>query len=107
MIEKINFNHDSLNLKKLNSGKFYRIDIKIGRKKYKMDIDKNVLSTVIEVYHADRDSQSKYDPKADRHSIYVKSDGIIDREIIENIENIEKAQRIVRKYERVLGYRRI
>lgn len=76
--------------------------IKVGRKLYYMDIDKNSASTLIEIYNykKDRVSMSKY--MADLSLVTVKNDAIIDRDFIENIKDIEKARKTLVRFNDVV-----
>lgn len=76
--------------------------IKVGRKLYYMDIDKNSNSTLIEIYNykKDRVSMSKY--MADLSLVFVKNDAIIDRDFIENIKDIEKARKTLVRFNDVV-----
>ena len=91
-----NFNHDQwLSIEDIPCGKHHRLIIKIGRKKYYMDINKDKLHAYIELY--DYVPDSKYN-NSNLHGIWVNSNAYIDKVFLLNIDAIEKAERIVERY---------
>ena len=103
----INLNKAYIHLNNYPCGKTQDIVIKVGRKFYYMDILKNKTDTCIEIYNycGDRQSFSKYGSKADMHYVWVESDGVIDRDMIEHIAEIEAAQQLLNKYRYPQGVR--
>ena len=89
----INLNHgESLFLHELPFGSTQSIEIKLGRKLFMADVDKNQLSASIDFYqklNSDRKKYSKYEAMLDRH-------------FFEDIKAISEAQRIQRKYNMIL-----
>ena len=100
---KYNLNHDIIFLSSFEYGKTQNIEIKVGRETLMLDVDKNKISVHVEVYAKksnDRKSYSKYG--SDLHCGWVKPDAIIDRNFIENIREIEKAQNLLKKFKNIL-----
>ena len=98
-----NLNHDLIFIEKFPFGKTQNIEIKMGRSLYLMDVSKSSDSAIVEFYKKlskDRQSYSKHDKKAERHSVVVKNDAVLDREFFEHISEIEKAQEVYQKYSR-------
>lgn len=83
------------------------IEVKISRKIYLLDIVKHEGGSAdITLYRKldkDRNKYSKHDPEANAHMVFVKGDAMIDREFLENIEAIEKAQNLCRRWSQVLA----
>ena len=100
---KYNLNHEIIFLSTFEYGKTQNIEIKVGRKTLMLDVDKNKNSAFIDVYEKksnDRRSYSKYG--SNLHSVLVKSNAIIDRNFIEKIQEIEKAQNLLKKFKNIL-----
>ena len=93
-----NLNKELIFISDYNFGKTQNEVIKIGRKLYYIDIDKNSNSTFVNVYDysKDRESFSKYE--ANLHFVFVENNSILDREFFKNIIEIEKATRILSKF---------
>jgi hypothetical protein len=102
----INLNHSEyIFLSQFECGKTQNIEIKIRRKLYFLDIDKNVDSAFIELYDrkgANRQSFSKYN--ANLHYARVNPTAILDRGFFENIAKIQAAQTIYAQYKDILNY---
>ena len=82
-------------------GKKQNIEVKIGRKFYLMDIDKNNEYTRIDFYrklNVDRKKYSKYDKNAECSSVWIKNNALLNKKFFENIKDIENAQRIYRDF---------
>ena len=82
-------------------GKTENIEVKIGKKFYILDIDKDHLSSHLEFYKKlgkDRSKYSKYDKDAGRISVEVKNDAYLSRTFFEDIKKISEAQDIYKKY---------
>lgn len=95
----LNLNHSVLSLRDLPFGKTQNFEIKIGRKTYLCDIDKNSASVCVELFDkvpGKRENFSKY--AANLHSVYVKPDAVLDRDFFEHIAEIEAAQRVINRY---------
>lgn len=100
----INLNKEFLNIGKLPNGKTQNIEIKIGRKLYYVDVDKNCESACIDFYKkigTDRKNQSKYGVDGVL-GVFVKIDALLGRDFFEEIEDIDKAQKIYRKWGNVI-----
>ncbi len=101
-----NLNHEfGISLKEFKYGNTQNVEVKIGRKTFLVDINKNCSVGCIDVYRKlskDRSNFSKYDPEANLHSAFVKNDAYLCRNFFEDIENIEKAQYIFRKYGNII-----
>lgn len=100
----INLNKNIIFLEKYPCGKHME-EVKMGRNFYILEIEKNSGSSAVSLYrklNARRESYSKYG-NANLHMIFVKNDAILDREFLEQIEELEKAQSLVRKYHGVLA----
>lgn len=86
-----------VNIDKLPYGKNQNIEVRIGRKLYMVDVDKNALSAHLDFYKkvkADRKKYSKYDPSAEMVSVTVRNDVRLNKKFFENIEEISKAQTV-------------
>ena len=102
---KINLNHDSFNIGELDYGSTQNIEIKIGRKIYLCDVNKNRNYAFIQVYNKpsnDRKSFSKYSDGANLHCVSVKPDAHLKKDFFENIAMLEKAQSLYDTYGQVL-----
>ena len=99
-----NLNKTTIFISNFPYGKTQNEIIKVGRKLYYMNIDKNSASTLIEIYNykKDRVSMSKYMAWADLSLVTVKNDAIIDRDFIENIKDIEKARKTLVRFSDVV-----
>lgn len=100
-MEEINMNTTPhFIIDKFPTGKTQNIRIKIGRKHYLVDIDKNALYTHLDFYEnqkpKDRKSFSKYG--AGLCYVTLKNNAVLDREFFKNITEIQRAQHIVNKY---------
>ena len=96
-----NLNNEDIYIKSLDFGKMQDIKIKVGRKSYYMDIDKNSSCTFISLYNyvnKDRKEFSKYAAKANLYHIRVFNTAIISKNFIYDIEKISNAQKIYDKY---------
>lgn len=86
-----------VDISKLPCGKNQNIEVRIGRKLYMVDVDKNMLYAHIDFYKkvkADRKKYSKYDPEAEMLSVTVRNDVRLGKNFFENIEEISKAQTV-------------
>lgn len=102
---KINLNHDSFNIGELDYGSTQNIEIKIGRKTFLCDVNKNRINAFIQVFDKlsnDRKSFSKYGNGANLHCVAVKPDADLKKDFFENIEMLEKAQSLYDTYGQVL-----
>ena len=101
----INLNNKMIFLEKYPCGKHME-EVKIGRNFYIIEINKNAIDSELSLYKKlgkDRKSYSKYDKNANLHAIFVKNDILIDRQLLERIEELEKAQSLVREYHGILA----
>ena len=99
----LNLNNSMLSLRDLPFGKTQNLELKIGRKTYLCDIDKNSASAFVELFDkapGKRENFSKYD--ANYHSAHVKPDALLSRDFFEHIAEIESAQRVIKQYRYVL-----
>lgn len=105
-MEVININHNTIFLSNYKPGKHQNIIIRIGRKLYYMDIEKNATNAHIDLYNykKNRGKMSKYDAAAELHTITVKSNTYIDRDLLQHIEGIEKAQQVYYKYKNIVDF---
>lgn len=86
-----------VDIDKLPCGKNQNIEVKIGRKLYMVDVDKDMLCAHIDFYKkvkTDRKAYSKYDSDAKMVSVTVRNDVRLDKNFFENIEEISKAQTV-------------
>ena len=101
-----NLNHEfGIFLEKFKYGHTQNVEVKIGRKIFLLDVGKDFSVACIDVYRKlskDRSKFSKYDPEANLHSVFVKNDACLCRNFFEDIESIEKAQYIFRKYGNII-----
>lgn len=105
-MELINLNSgDYVSIEKLPYGMIRDIPIKLGHKLYLLDVRKQKTGACIDFYRkvkADRKKFSKYDPEAERVTLFVKPDASLFRNFFENIREISKAQDIYRAYKYLL-----
>ena len=102
----INLNHRDFDLTTLPMGKSQNIRVKVGRKIYLMDVDKNALSITIDIYNElskKRNAFSKYSEVANLKSLTLAVDCRLSRDLIENFAKLEKAVSLVKKYKRDLN----
>lgn len=100
----LNLNKEFLNIGKLPNGKTQNIEVKIGRKLYYIDVDKNCDSACVDFYkkiEADRTKQSKYSVDGVL-GVFVKVDAFLGRDFFEQILEIKKAQEIFSKWGNVI-----
>ena len=85
-------------LKSVRDGWTQGIIIRIGRKQYYVDIDKDAHSAFVQMYPyaKDRASFSKY--AGGCSSVSCKPDAILTREFFDHIAEIEKAQSVLRHF---------
>lgn len=96
----INLNKELLDIDKLQNGKTQNIEVKVGKKLYYVDVDKNCDSACVDFYQkvgTNRKNQSKYSVDSVL-AVFVKTDALLDRAFFEEIEEIKKAQEIYRKW---------
>lgn len=101
----INLNHTDLYLSNYASGTHQNIEVRLGRKLYLIDIRKDCLSCLVEIYRklsTDRRSFSKYGG-AGLKCVVVKKNAILTREFFENIDKITEAQRVIAKFKNILN----
>ena len=101
----INLNKEGLYMSLFPYGKTQNVEVRIGRKLYMVDVDRNAHSAYVEFYKrvaADRETYSKYSFDADMVGITVKPDTVLTREFFEKIKEIRRAQTFVWKYGEVL-----
>lgn len=96
----INLNKELLNINKYPSGLTRNIEIKLGRKYFLLDINKNAIYTNIDFYH--KANKSKYGDKNNVLGLRIKSDAILNRSFFENIAEIKRAQNIVDRFKQIL-----
>lgn len=100
----INLNHgESLFLHELPFGTT-QIEIRLGRKIFMADVEKNQLSASIDFcqkLNNDRKKYSKYEAMI-AGPVFVRNDAMLDRHFFEDIKAIDEAQRIQRKYNMIL-----
>lgn len=101
-VKEINLNHQSLFLGRFPYGKSQRVPVKLGRKNYYMDVDKNRISAYVCLYS--RNAKSKYDRDAEKSCVFVKPDAMLSKGFFERLGEISKAQAIYTKYKEVLDH---
>lgn len=97
----VNLNYDCIRIEELTTGWKQSIEIKVGKRHMMLDVRKDCCNAYIDVYkklNRDRGSYSKYSPKAKMHYVILKNTAIITRSMIEDIEQIQRAQKILEKY---------
>ncbi len=95
-MEKINLNHEYyINLGKYGVGTT-KLEVKISRTTYLVEVKKNALDTFIEFYS--RDSKSKYDAKIHEFEGGFKNDALIDANTLFNLNKIRECKYFLRKY---------
>jgi hypothetical protein len=95
----INLNHNKLYLADIPNGSTQNIEVKVGRKTYMVDINKNSASAYVCVYDKlsrKRNAYSKYSDNL--HAVHTRVDATLDREFIERIEEIEKAVALIEHF---------
>ena len=91
----INLNHGHvISLRNFDNGHTARVEIKVGRKSYLIDVKKDVLSAFVEMYP--KTNKSKYD--GGLSMVVFEPDAILDRKIMENFKKIGDAQAILTRY---------
>ena len=99
---KINLNHyPFLSIKELPCGFTQNIEIKIGRKTYMVDVNKNNSSALVEFYeklNSNRQRYSKYE--ANLQTVFVKTDSNLNKNFFENFSEIAKSQKIIENWSR-------
>ena len=90
----INLNHGSIFLSKFDYGHTHRVEIKLGRKKYLIDVNKDVISAFVEMYP--KTDKSKY--STDLVMVHFEPDAMLDRRIMENFKKIADAQTTLHTY---------
>lgn len=102
MTNFINMNKEIISLYHYKNGITQNIVIRLGHKLYYLDIEKNVSGAWLTLYpyNKNRKKVTKYGENC--HMIQVKKDAYINRKLLENIKEIEKAQEIVWRYNKVL-----
>ena len=97
-----NLNNTFIFLGQLPSGKHQGIEIKVGRKNYLLDIEKDCASACIDLYR----KNSKYADPDSVLAVFFEPNAIISKDIILNLKEMEKAQSIYRKYnENIIHFR--
>lgn len=102
--EIVNLNSTDIYLSCFPYGKTQNIKIKIGRKLYYLDIDKNCDRAHIGFYNycsPNRKTFSKYDKEANFCGMRVENDARLTKEFFENIHEIKKAAETMEKYTQV------
>lgn len=102
----VNLNKEGLYMSLFPYGKTQNVEVRIGRKLYMVDVDRNAHSAYVELYKrvaADRETYSKYSFDADMVGITVKPDAVLTREFFEEIKEISKAQITCKAYFMILA----
>jgi len=91
-----------ISLASMPCGKTQNIIIRVGRKMYYMDVNKDCDCACVEVYdyHKVRNSFSKYG--ANHHFVMCKPDAYLTKKFFERIAEIQIAQHIVDEFSRVV-----
>lgn len=95
-IKEMNLNKRIIVLSGLECGKHTFI-VKVGHKKFYLDIDKNSQSICIDKYNyvsKIRNSFSKYDSKAEMKSLYVEK-SYIDKDFMIKFDELSEACKII------------
>lgn len=90
----INLNHTYISLRNFKNGHTARVEVKVGRKTYLIDVKKDVLSAFVEMYP--KTNKSKYD--GGLSMVHFKPDAMLDRRIMENFKKIADAQTTLHIY---------
>lgn len=96
----LNLNKHTLLVEKFDFGKT-TIVVKIGRKKFYLDIDKNRIGYTLTLYNLvnkDRTKFSKYDEKANAVMMTFNEYRLFDRNFFENMEQIQKSEQLLNKF---------
>ena len=99
-----NLNKESIYLSTFNFGKTYNIEIKIGKKFYILDVDKNRISAHIDFYkksNSRREFYSKYDDSY-LVCLSVEKNSILDKKFFENIKVIACCKEFLEEYRNIL-----
>lgn len=95
----LNLNERYLDVKRLGFGKTQNIEVKLGRRFYYVDVNKNQDSAVIDFYPKttkSRNDQSKYSGGV--LGVSVKPEAALGREFFEDIKQIKAAQEVMFKW---------
>lgn len=95
-MKEINLNHDLyINVENLEFGT-NDMKVKIGRSYYFIRIEKNIINSYIDVKILGGEFKKRLG------GAFIKNNAFISKEFILNIKEIDDAQRIVKKYNRLL-----
>ena len=92
----INLNHTYISLRNFEYGHTQRVEVKVGRKTYLIDVHKDVISAFVEMYPKIPTNKSKY--SVDLSMVHFKPDAMLDRRIMENFKKIADAQTTLHMY---------
>lgn len=96
-MKEINLNHDMyINIDSLSCGTT-DLKVKISRNYYFVRVEKNKINSYIDIKVQDGDFQKRLGGSS------IKNNAFISKEFILNIKEIEDAQTIVKKYNRLLN----
>lgn len=101
-MNNINLNHEKeLFLSKFICGATHA-NIKIGRKNYLIDVQKNKLYTYVDFYNVN--INSKYSPAANLCRVRVKNNAVLTKDFFLNISEISKAQALTDRFSDILDF---
>lgn len=96
-MKEINLNHDMyINIDSLSCGTT-DLKVKISRNYYFVRVEKNKINSYIDIKVQDSDFKKRLGGSS------IKNNAFISKEFILNIKEIEDAQTIVKKYNRLLN----
>ncbi len=101
-ISSINLNHnESIDIENLPYGMTQHILVKLGQRRYYVDVQKNSRNACVDFYRY-TESGNKWG-NIIVGAVFVKSDAFLRRSFFDNIIDIKRAQDVYREFERVLG----
>lgn len=101
-ISSINLNHnESIDIASLPYGMTQHILVKLGQRRYYVDVQKNSRNACVDFYRY-TDRGGKWGNLV-VGAVFVKSDAFLRRSFFDNIIDIKRAQDVYREFERVLG----
>lgn len=99
----INLNHDeSIYVGTLPNGITQHILVKLGQRRYYVDVQKYSGGACVDFYHY-TESGSKWENLI-VGAVFVKEDAFLRKSFFKNIGDIKRAQDVVREFERVIGH---
>ncbi len=101
-ISSINLNHnESIDIASLPYGMTQHILVKLGQRRYYVDVQKNSYNACVDFYRY-TESGNKWGNLV-VGVVFVKNNAFLRRPFFDNILDIKRAQDVYREFERVLG----